>query len=115
MTEHDEQAAVITWAAFNEGRYPELQLLYAIPNAGKRSIGAARYMQAEGMKSGIPDLCLCCARHGYHGLYIEMKVRGGKLTDNQKRYITLLQEQDYLAIVAWGADEAIKIIEEYLI
>ena len=64
MTEHDEQHAVIVWAALNESRYKGLHLLHAIPNAGKRSIGAAKYMQAEGLKSGIPDLCLPVARKG---------------------------------------------------
>ena len=30
-------------------------------------------LRAEGLKSGVPDLCLPSAHGEYHGLYIEMK------------------------------------------
>lgn len=114
MTEHDEQRALIDWVHLNQTKHPELRLLYATPNAGKRSVGAAKWMQAEGMRKGVPDLCLPCARNGYHGLYIEMKVEGGRMRPEQKEYLRMLQDQDYCAVIAWSADEAIQIIEEYL-
>lgn len=66
------------------------------------------------MRSGIPDICIPCGRKGFHSLYIEMKVKGGKLSANQDYYIHQLQEEGNLALVAWSADEAIQMIEEYL-
>ena len=34
--EHDEQVALFKWAGHLASRYPELGLLFAIPNGGKR-------------------------------------------------------------------------------
>jgi len=33
-SEHDEQATLFRWALFARPRYPELALLFAIPNGG---------------------------------------------------------------------------------
>ena len=75
-TEHQEQCAVVQWAALQHGRYPELALLYAIPNAGAGAQrGQAGKMKAEGVKPGVPDLCLPVRRGKCSGLYIEMKRR----------------------------------------
>lgn len=119
MSEHDEQVEVISWCKLNEGRYPDLEMIYAVPNAGKRSIGAAQYYIAEGLKSGVPDLCLPVPRQEpigtwHHGLYIEMKYGNNTPTDNQGEWIKKLQDQGYLVIIAYSAEEAIGIIESYL-
>ena len=94
---------------------PELGLLYAIPNGGKRAIKTAIALKAQGVKSGVPDMCLPVARGGYHGLYIELKrQKGGTVSETQKSWITALTEQGYKAVVCKGADEAIGTIKEYL-
>ena len=94
---------------------PELGLLYAIPNGGKRAIKTAIALKAQGVKSGVPDMCLPVARGGYHGLYIELKrQKGGVVSETQKSWITALAEQGYKAVVCRGADEAIGTIKEYL-
>ena len=71
-------------------------------------------MKAEGLKAGVPDLCLPVARQGYHGLYIEMKYGRNKPTAKQKWWLEKLAEQGYKTIVCWGADEAIAVLEDYL-
>ena len=97
------------------GARPELNLLYHIPNEGKRSVKTGARMKAEGLKKGVPDVCLPVARGGCHGLYIELKrQRGGTVSELQKEWITALTEQGYKAVVCRGADEAIKVIKEYL-
>jgi hypothetical protein len=115
-TEHEEQCAVIAWADAMRSRYPELDLLYAIPNGGKRDIAVAVALKAEGVKSGIPDLCLPVARGGYHGLYVEMKKRdhSNDETPAQKAVRSRLECEGYCCVVAYGADEAIAAIEKYL-
>lgn len=56
-----------------------------------------------------------CPNREYHGLFIELKRRdGGKVSMQQKYYIARLNDNGYLAVVCYGAKEAIKIIEEYL-
>ena len=114
-TEHQEQVALFTWATVMSGRHPELKLLYAIPNAAKRSPAQARYMLSEGLKKGVPDICLPCARQGYHGLYIELKrIKGGVTSPDQKEWIAALKSEGYKAIVCKGFDEAREAIEDYL-
>jgi hypothetical protein len=51
-TEHGEQVSLFIWAKSVERFYPDLKWLFAIPNAAKRSIPAAMYMKAEGLKRG---------------------------------------------------------------
>ena len=74
-SEHEHQKAVIEWAEVKSGQYPELRLLYAIPNGGHRHKAVAAKLKAEGVKPGVPDLCLPVRRGEYSGLYIEMKAK----------------------------------------
>jgi len=117
MTEHDDQAAVIEWCNYMAGQYPELELLYATPNAGKRSFGAAKYMHREGMRAGIPDLFMPCARQGFHGLFIEMKNnvgRKGTVTEQQKWWLDRLAREGYKTVVCYGVQDAVDEIVYYL-
>jgi len=114
-TEHEEQCAVIDWCEIASHQYPELSLIFAIPNGGQRHVGVARKLKAEGVRSGAPDLFLPVARGIYHGLFVEMKrQKGGRLSDTQKDYFPRLIQQDYKVIVCNGADEAMNGIQEYL-
>lgn len=72
-------------------------------------------MKAEGIKSGVPDICLPVPRSGYHGLYIELKrLRGNNTTKNQNEWIIKLEGQGYRVTVCRGWEEASQIIMEYL-
>lgn len=114
-TESTEQQWLMRWAKMEMGAHPELRLLYHVPNEGKRGrIGGARAV-AEGLRSGVPDLCLPVARGGYHGLYIELKRQeGGRLTPAQTQWINDLQEQGYRAVMCKGFGEASEKILAYL-
>lgn len=64
--------------------------------------------------SGVSDVFLPVAKGGFHGLYIELKVKGGKASDNQKWWIAETTKQGYLAVICYGWIEAKGVIEEYL-
>ena len=113
-TEDEEQIAVMSWAALMEGRYPELRLLHHIPNGGKRGKREAAIFKAMGVKAGVPDLFLPCAREGYHGLYVEMKALDGRPSKAQLEMLKALSGQGYRCVVCHGADEARRVIEDYL-
>lgn len=129
-TEHAEQSALITWATLSAGRHPELRLLHAIPNgsflgdgvkrlaSGKTvSLGAirSRKLKAEGVKTGVPDLCLPVARGGFFGLYIEMKrTQGGTLSPEQKQWRQDLIEQGYHVALCKGQPAAQQTLTTYL-
>lgn len=123
-TEHAEQVAVMRWAKDMEVEWPELALLYAIPNfAGRLGHATARHgarLKAEGRKRGVPDLCLPVPRgidhtSVYHGLYVELKrQRGGTVSPEQKQWHAALREQGYRVEVCKGAAAAIDTITRYL-
>ena len=114
--EEEEQIAIFDWARKMSGRYPELDTMYHIPNGGSRRTMEAIYLKAAGVRRGTPDICLPCGRAGYHALYIELKrVKGGRLTADQRVKIDRLNAQGNLAVVCRGAEEAIQTIQKYLI
>lgn len=114
-TEHEEQTALMDWIYLTSRKYPELNLLYHVPNEGKRSPAAAMKLLAEGLKKGVPDNFLPVARGGYHGLYIELKrVKGGKLSPEQRQWLDDLNAQGYLAVECKGWEAAAKVIENYM-
>ncbi len=112
--EHAEQVALFRWAAIARSRYPELALLYAIPNGGHRHIQVARRLKAEGVKPGVPDICLPVPRGNWGGLYIELKTARGAVSKAQCGWLKALQDQGYLATVCRGWEPARTLIEEYL-
>ena len=67
-----------------------------------------------GVKSGVPDLMLPIPSKGYHGLFIEMKAKGGRVSITQKKWIDALNTMGYLAVVAHGWEDAKCLILDYL-
>jgi hypothetical protein len=115
ITEHDEQTAVFKWRDLNLKKYPELISLAAIPNGGHRHKAVAGKLKAEGVSAGFPDIILTCPRHGYHGLFIEMKVRkGGRVSPEQKEWLDRLRREGYQALVCHGFEEARDALRKYL-
>ena len=89
--------------------------MHAIPNGGKRDIRTAAMLKAEGVKPGVPDICLPVPRGGKHGLYIELKRRkGGTVSEAQQAWIRALCGQGYACTVCHGWDAARDEIMGYL-
>lgn len=113
-SEHQEQVALFEWAALAVATHPELRLLHAIPNGGARHPAVAAKLKAEGVKPGVPDVCLPVPRGRWHGLYVEMKSQSGRLRDSQREFGELLSIQGYRVVVCLSWDEARNQILEYL-
>jgi hypothetical protein len=119
VSEHDEQVKVINWCFDMTRHYPELDLIFAIPNGamlGGGKVGAIRAnsLKAEGMRPGVCDLFLPVARGKWHGMFIEMKTQIGKLSENQEQFIAGVKAQGYYTAVCYGASEAIEQLSYYL-
>jgi hypothetical protein len=132
-TEHDEQAATVTWWncwAQQHGYDP--RLLFAVPNGAilggdgrLRAIQMGR-LKASGFRNGVPDLFLAVSRSridiGYQtaqaassGLFIEMKRQGVKAAPIvQTDYHALLRAQGYSVEVCSGFEAARDVILHYL-
>lgn len=116
LTESDEQELVFQWVELASLAVPDLELLYHVPNGGLRNKVTAARLKREGVKPGVPDLCLPVPNGGYHGLYIEMKKRdhSNYPTKSQKWWLSRLKKKGYRAAVCYGAEEAIGVICDYL-
>lgn len=115
--EHGHQVALVNWWALEANRRGlDARLLVAIPNGGHRHPVVAAKMKAEGVRSGMPDLCLFVPVNQYHGLAIELKApsKTARVSPAQDEMMGLLSEQGYLALVAWGWEDAMKQILLYL-
>lgn len=94
---------------------PELDLMHAIPNGGKRDIRVALKLKEEGVKPGVPDIFLPLPRGGKHGLYIELKRRKyGRVSEDQLRWIEALIRQEFACAVCYGWEMARDTIIDYL-
>lgn len=114
-TESVEQQCLFRWAQYQSGAFPELVLLYHVPNGGHRNKAEAGRFRAEGVKAGVPDLCLPVPRGGFHGLYIELKrLKGSKTSEDQKAWLSRLEEQGYCVALCKGWEAAANVIMEYL-
>jgi hypothetical protein len=113
-SEHAIQADLVARIAARAADHPALRLLYSVPNGGHRHAAVAGKMKAEGQRAGVPDLVLPVARGGWHGLFVEMKRPGGKVSAYQRWWLDALAEQGYYTVVCYGADEAEQTILNYV-
>lgn len=100
-TEHLEQVGLVQWFRL---AYPHL-LMFAIPNGEKRAISVAKRLKAEGVVSGVPDLAICLPNGQM--LWVEMKrIKGSRLSQEQKEVHELLENLDHSVIIGYGAKDA---------
>ena len=110
QNEHAEQTAVIQWFRI---QFPRL-IMFAIPNAAKRSPQLANYMKAEGMLAGVADLFLMKPSGKYHGMFIEMKAEKGLVSEKQEYFLQQARHFGYHAVVCHGFEAAQAEIMKYL-
>lgn len=108
MSEAQEQIAVI--------EYCDIKgiCVYHVPNGGSRDKREAANLKRQGVKPGVPDLCVPVARGRYHSLYIEMKADRGKPTEHQVEWLHRLRGEGMCAYVCYGARNAIALIDWYM-
>ena len=119
--EEGEQIATINYLRL---QYPTA--LYTIaPEGFKLPIGVAKKLKAMGYSSGTPDIMIFEPRKNYKGLFLEMKTpekrdplgkiyqRKGKLSDNQRTWLSELERRGYYARYCFGFEEAKVYIDWY--
>ena len=114
MSEEQEQIALFKWAKLQENMYPELRLLFHVPNGGKRSKVTAAHMKAAGAKAGVPDVFLPVPRTPWHGLFMEMKYGKNKPSQEQMQWLFDLTVMNYKTAVCYSMEEARAEILAYL-
>lgn len=94
--------------------------LFHIANEGKTSYHYGKELKRMGKKPGVSDYFLAYPCNGYSGLWIEMK-RNKKYSpseikcwDHQLEFLKSNIQVGYSGSFAFGAEEAINIIKDYL-
>ena len=113
-SEHHEAVALMQIVAMHEGRWPELKMLFAVPNGGARHPAVAAKLKSEGVKPGVPDYLMPVKNEQYAGLAIELKIKGNRPTKTQIEWHRALASQGWHVVVAYGAQEAWDAIRGYL-
>ena len=98
------------YAAMGDERY---RCIFAIPMGGARDARTGARMKAEGARRGVPDIVVAVPAHGKHGLFIEMKIEGGTLSDYQKVWRERLLKQGYGYGVCYSASDALGLLARY--
>jgi len=107
-TEQEEQIAFVKWLDWKGIRFA------SIPNGGSRNIIEAKNLKRAGVRAGFPDLFIPIPIESNHGLFIEMKRKEkSKLSLYQIEWMNFLRSMGYKCEVAYGCEQAIKIVEEY--
>jgi len=108
-TEYEEQGSFVEWLKWHSIPF------YHCPNGGSRNKIESARLKKIGVQAGIPDICIPRASRGYHGLYLEIKRRyQSKISPSQNYWLDLLSQEGYLAKIAYGVDQAIEIVKDYL-
>lgn len=83
-------------------------------SGGHRNKSEAVNLKRQGVKAGVPDICLPVARGQYHGLYIELKYGNNKPSQKQLEWIAGLRAEGFAACVCYGWRKAADVITYYL-
>lgn len=115
-SEAQHQMAVIKWSQQPSirSRWPELALLFHIKNETIADAKQIAIDKRQGVKKGVPDLCLPIPRGRYHALYIEMKTDAGKASPEQKWWGEQLLAAGSMWEVCHGWESAVRVLEWYL-
>jgi hypothetical protein len=110
--ESDEQIAAMDWL---RAQHPWLvPYTMHIPNERKASYYAGYILKRMGVLKGASDLFIAWPCGIHHGLFIEIKSKKGRPTPEQLEFIDRMNAVGYFATLAYGADEVINTIKEYL-
>ena len=112
-----ESAEAKTFWAWAQYHHIAKEYLSHIANETKTSFANGKHLKDQGKRKGISDYILPYPCNGKAGLWVELKRRDktiSKLTPEQAIWLDKMERVGYATRVAYGADEAIQAVEDYL-
>jgi len=105
MTEHELQKSLINYVRLVHRDV----FIFAIPNGGHRHIATARKLKAEGVVSGVADLCLIT-----NGVvsFVEVKTDKGKMSPAQAEFAEICILNDIPHFIVRNIEQIEKAIKE---
>lgn len=112
--QHKERIEQINFMNWVRENYPDIwEDTYHFANERRCSVMEGRNLKKMGVKKGVSDIFVAVPYCGLSGLWIELKAEGGRLSEEQKEFITRMNSRGYLALAVWGADSAKAVFNAY--
>lgn len=112
--EADQQRKLFQWTTFIRAKYPEIDLMFHIPNGGSRNKLEAANLKKQGVKAGVPGFVFAGWPWKLSRSVHRIKYGKNKPTEKQTEWLKSLNEQGYAVAVCYGCDEASEKILKYL-
>ena len=90
------------------------QLLFHIPNGGKRSKREAATFKRMGVRRGVADLYLSIPNRNFHGLYVETKTIKGQQSAEQAQFQKKVESIGYRYAIVDNVEQFIFIVQTYM-
>ena len=108
ISEHSLQVTVLAYLTYRAK--PDVNVI-AIPNAARRSLRMGARMKAEGLQSGVADLCIMLP--GGRVAWLELKTDKGRQSIAQKGFEAKCKRLDHPYALARNLDEAITALTQW--
>ena len=114
MTAEDREAIAFVEAVRRQ--WPTLLMIHIANEGGNRGQHPGYHAKRArmGVVKGTPDYFVAEPVAAYHGLFLELKARGGRLKPEQSSFCDEARLRSYVVAVAWGWQAALKALTAYL-
>jgi len=117
LKRQEERNIQIVFVGWIRDNYPEvITIISPIVKFGgspTQRLIQGRTQKLMGYMKGTLDIFFPHPRNGFHGLFIELKQEDGSTSVEQKDMIQRLNVLGYVAVSAYGLNEARRIFQEY--
>lgn len=111
-SEHTEQSRF--FAILRRLKHPVAPFAFSIPNGFLDTKSKRIRAWKEGVVSGAPDVFIPFPSKGFHGLFIEFKRDGGRVSKAQTSFLTYAHSVGYKTEVVFSLREALQTLKDYL-
>lgn len=110
--EHRLQCACVRWFRC---AYPRLRdILFAVPNGGRRDAVTGAKLKEEGATAGVSDLILLRSNSSYGALCVEMKTPKGSQSPAQKNWQNEIENMGNKYVVCRSFEDFKREVTEYI-
>lgn len=116
MSEFELQKACMDYVRIRRNYDERYWLVYAVPNANRRTPREQAQRKAEGMLAGVSDIIVQCPSTcgTYSSAALELKIGKNKPTKAQQEFLDRIARHGGYSKVIRAVDEFIYIMERYL-
>jgi hypothetical protein len=106
------QANIVRWFSLAYPKYE--RMLFAIENKRRATPIQGARLKQQGIKAGVPDLCLALPTQNSGALYIELKFGKNKQTAEQKEFEIACNKFGNCYELIYTFDDAVRLITSYI-